>query len=60
MNVIVCYYDKWKKIGENLILWKWFATEGKAESYAESKRAEGDTMFVLGKRNQTPKKNNSR
>lgn len=47
----VCYYDEWGKIGENLELWEWFETEEEAEAYANEKRAEGDTIYVLGKRN---------
>ena len=46
----VCEYDPMGRSGDNLTVWKWFEDRESAEQYADSQRAKGATMYVLGKR----------
>jgi len=47
----VCEYDSMGRPGDNLTVWKWFEDRVSAEEYADSQRAKGVTMYVLGKKN---------
>jgi len=59
----VCEYDPMGRSGDNLTVWKWFEDRESAEQYADSQRAKGATMYVLGKddhnTNPTTKNNSS-
>jgi len=45
----VCEYDPMGRNGDNLSVIKWFEDRTSAEQYADSQRALGATMYVLGK-----------
>jgi len=57
----VCEYDSMGKPGDNLTVWKWFEDRLSAEAWADTQRAKGVTMYVLGKDDNTnpTTKNNS-
>jgi hypothetical protein len=45
----VCEYDPMGKPGDNLTVWKWFEDRISAETWADTQRAKGATMYVFGK-----------
>lgn len=47
----VCLYDGLATLGQNLTVWEWFPDYGQAEAFAQVKRAEGDVVYILGRKN---------